>query len=384
MLNVLDFEGALDRDVVQAIILSQAADLTPIYATLTAAGRTRETKAEKFEWYTSTLAARRSAINNGGAAYDAEDTALVVDDATVYYPNAVILAEATGEIMLVTAVNTGTDTITVVRGIGSVVAAHADSVANNAVLTVVGPAMGEASEVPGPRHTGASNVHNYVQTYRKAVQLSGRMDRSATLTEGERARQRAAKMREMVDDFEHSLLFGAVESGAEVADADGKRVTTSGGFLQAITTHVDAVDGTVTLARFDEFAEIAFERGSREKFLFAGATLVSALHTLYRDKMTVASLADAAGLRLSRVRTPYGDFLLQHHRGLAGAYAGHGVAVDPEQAELRIMQGGEPNLRADVKKDGVDGMIDEWWAEWGLQWGSEDHHAVISGVSGAA
>lgn len=383
VLYVNDFSGALDRDVTQEIILNLAANDMPIYAGLAGAGQQRETQNEKFEWYTSDLTDRRTQVNNAPDDYDDTTTAVVVDSVAGFYPNCMVLAEATGEVMYCTAVNTGTKTLTVVRGIGSVVAAAVGSVANDAYLRNIGPALGESSSLPEARHVGGGNVSNWVQTFRKAVQLSGRLDASATLTEQERPRQRRATFEELRRDIEHALIFGAADG--DTVDADGKKATSTGGLLQAISTNVTNIGGTMSLSELDTFAAAAFAYGSSEKFMYAGSTVMGAVHDLYRGKLQLTVADGAAGLKIAKVLTPYGIFNLVHHRGLTGTYAGHGIVVDPMQAEIRYTGGGRglPHLREDVKKDGVDGTVDEWFAELGLQWGSEKHHAVLKGVTGA-
>lgn len=382
MLMTGDFNGAMDRDITQEIILNLAANDMPVYANLVGGGQENETTVQKFEWYTADLAARRTQINNGPDDYDAATTSIVVDDGTLFEPNCMLLAEATGEVMLVTAVST--NTLTVKRGIGSVVAAAVASVADDAYVRNIGPAREEGSDLPAARHIGGGNVANWVQTFRKPIELSGRLDASATLTEQERPRQRRAVFETLRRDIEHALIFGAADG--DTTDANGKLVTSTGGFLQAIATNVDNVGGTMTLDRFNTFAATAFQYGSAEKDLYAGSTLVETIHSLFLGKLNISPSDAAPGLRITRVLTPYGIFNLTHHRGLTGTYAQYGVVVDRAQAEVRFMGAGrgKPHLREDVKKTGQDAIVDEWFAELGLQWGSEKHHAVIKGVTGAA
>jgi hypothetical protein len=386
MLNVADFSSAelLDRDVTQEVLLRTGADELPIYAYLTANGQTRPTMTETFEWPASTLAGRRTQVDNVADDYDETDTTIVVDDGTAVYKNALVLCEATGEIMLVTAV--AGDSLTVVRGVGAVIAADAASVADDAYLTCVGHAAGEGASRYAAVQSVPGLAKNIVQTMRKTVELSGRLMRTGLKTEDERARQRKVKLEELARDIEHMILFGAYDAGE--TDADGRRVSTSGGFLQAITTTVDNVGGAMSWDRFRTFAQAAFAKGSREKLLAAGPTVHAAVHTIAATKYQIQTV-NVFGLRLQRIQTEWGDFLLYPHRGLVGAYAGYGIAIDPSQAEIRTLGSTEtgtglPHLRADIHEKDQDGAADEWFCELGLQWGAEDYHAVVKGVTGAA
>jgi hypothetical protein len=386
MLLVSHFGSAdlLDRDVTQEILLRTGADELPIYAWLTGRGQNRPTMTETFEWATDSLGGRRTQVDNAGAAYDETTTSIVVDDGTVFYANSVVLAEATGEIMLCTAVSG--NTLTVVRGLGTMVAAAAGSVANNAYLTNCGHAAGEGAGKYAAVQSAGALAKNCVQTFRKTVELSGRLMRQGIKTEDERARQRKKKLEELARDIEHALVFGAYH--ASTTDADGRRVSTTGGLMQNVTTNVDNVGGTMSWDRFRTFAQTAFAKGSREKLLVSGPTVHAAIHTIAATKLSI-SVVTEFGLNLQKVLTEWGSFLLYPHRGLMGTYAGYAIAIDPSQAEIRTNGGadtgtGLPYLRPDIQTKDTDGVADEWFAELGLQWGAEDHHAILKGVTGAA
>lgn len=380
MMRHADFTGVLDRDVTEEIILNVAAADMPLYAAIVGAGQRSETMTQKFEWQSADLAARRTQVN--GAGFDQNTTAITVDSGAIFYANCMVLAEATGEVMFCRSV-VG-NVITVVRGVGTIVAASAGSVADNAFLRNCGPAMVEGSDLPSARHVGSSLASNWVQTLRKPVELSGRLGASATLTENERARQRQSVFAELERDIEHAIVFGAADG--DTTDASGVIATSTGGILQSITTKIDNVGGAMSLSRFHTFADLAFEFGSPEKWMLCGSTVLGAIHDLYLGKLEVRSAEGAAGLKLRSVLTPYGTLNLLHHRQFTGSYAGYGVVVDPAQVEVRYMAGdrGLPHLREDVRRDGKDAIVDEWFAELGLQWGSEKHHAVMKGVTGAA
>lgn len=379
MLNVGDFTGPLDQDVVEAVILADVMEPWPLYQRLLAANAIADTMSPRFDWYTDSLGARRTAINNGPDNYDEDTTSIVVDDGSIFYPNCLILAEATGEIMHCTAVST--NTLTVTRGVGTTNAAA--SVADDANLTLVGSAEGEGQDAPTARMSGPTQVSNQVQIFRKTVELSGTMVRTGTMTEAERARQRMKKFRELGKDIEHAFIHGADSSNK--TDKDGKPLRTTAGMLHAITTYVDNVAGTMSEARFYQTCEQFFAEGSTRKTLFAGGTLVCTLQTIFAGKLRTASSENAVGLNLQLLTTTYGELELVHHRGLAGAFAGHGIAVDLEAVRIRPMQnGGRVALKADIQPNDNDGKKDEWFGELGLEYGSESSHAVIKGVTGAA
>lgn len=381
MLTLDLFEGALDRDVTQQIMLAETQHDNPLYLYLTQAVGARETKEEKFEWYTSGLPGRRTQIDNVADDYDETDTQLDVDDSSVFYPNGLILCEATGEIMMCVSVDDA-DTITVRRGVGT--AAAAASVADDAYLTNMGFARGEGADTPAARNQGATAVYNYAQKFGASVEVSGDQNASATLTEIEELRQKREKFAEVIRDIDHAFLFGAksrVKTGA-----DGKIVTTTDGALNVITTNVDNVGGTLSRDRFRTFAMTAFSKGSAVKPLIAGSTLYSAVHTHWQSAINVSPDMTAVGLRFDRLRTEWGEFILIPHRGMLGAYAGYGVVLEPNRLMLRNFRGDKGFLHYEDNKqaNNSDSKMGEWWAQLGVEWGHEEEHAVIKGVTGAA
>jgi hypothetical protein len=379
METVALFTGALERDVTREIIFTRMPLETPIYSWLMGSGSTGKATAEKKEWYTEGFAARRTAINNGGAAYDANTTSIVVDAGSTFYPNSLLYAEATGEVMLVTAVST--HTLTVVRGLGSV-AAHANSVANDAAVLNIGQASGEGASLYTARITDRVQNVNYVQTIRHSISLSGRLDRVGKLTGDERAQRREKKFREHLQDIEHALIFGQADESS--TDANSQRVSTMGGFKGAISTNVSNIGGAMSEAEWYAFCAKAFAYGSGEKTLFAGSTLIEAVHTHHKGRVQNPSTSPVAGLTLERVLTPYGALNLVYNRRFSDTLAGAGIVVDAASARLLFsMKDGETHLNENVQTPGQDAFTDEWFTELTLEWGDEKDHAYIYGVTGA-
>lgn len=383
------FGNQVTPDVADQIILVHTADQMPIYASMIAAGMQRRTMQERFTWFTKSLLGRRTAIDNTPDDYDQNTTSIDVDDGSIFIAGSVILFEATREVGLVTAVSG--DTLTVTRGVGTVDAA-AGSVADDADVRNIGHAAGEGSAAPDAVMESNTEVWNYVQTFRKAVDFTGRALRTETLTQDERASQRMKKFLEMQEDIEQAILFGA--RGADTVG--GRRITTTGGVYEHVTTNVDNVGGAISKARFNEFAQIAFAQGSSRKTMFAGPTVVEAIHEIYEGNLRSRNGETAVGLTIREVLTPYGQIDMIVHRGLRGDFASDAIVLDMPQVELRHTENprgegagkspatGRLHLREDIQDDDVDGQVDEWFAEIGFGWGNEQQHALLTGVTGAA
>lgn len=388
--SVFAGEGRVTPNVVQNIVLQLAPNHTPIYSALLGLGLVRDATSAKVDAFQQSLPERRTAVNNGGAAYDATTTSIVVDSAAIIPVGSLLLAEATGEVLFVSAVNTGTNTLTVVRGVGKTgtgVAAAAGSVANDASLRVIGYADGEGGPVPTSLYTPPSPLSTWVQTFRKTLDLTGRANHINLLTGDERARLRMQKFYEIMEDIELSMLFGAGDDDTQ--NASGRVASTMRGLFN-FGIGVDNVGGTMNQARWYQFCERAFQSGGPEKVMFAGPTLMTTLSTLYTNRLQIANLSDAVGLRMSQIETPFGLIQAVVHRGLSGAYAGQGIVVDPQYVELRPMQdkNGQPrgrvHLRENQQANGQDAVTDEWFAELAVLPTSLSPHHRITGVTGAA
>lgn len=380
MINHTNFKGKLSTDVLEKIVMVQGANEFPLYAALLGAGKKLTAKAERVSWWVSKHISRRGQINNAGAAYDAATAMIVVDDASIYSPGDILLSEATGETLFVVSVNTGSNNIAINRSTGTV-AASAQSVADNVYLLNIGNAHGEGASSPAHRSGDKHEVYNLVQTIRRAVEMSGRLGRIETDTEDERAFQRVDAFSVAIRDIEHGFMFGS-RNGALV-DSDGKRVTTMGGLQEAVVSHVDNIAGVLTQPLFDAFAEMAFSTGSRVKTLYAGPTLLTAINALYRGQVRISIPQANVGLRVNQITTAHGDLNLIPHNGLKGAYAGDGIVVDQDQLLIRPTKGGELALREDTQAKGDDASRDEVFAELTLQYGAEENHARITGVTAA-
>lgn len=366
----------------------------PILALLLAQGRTLRVGNETFNWNSADLPTRTTTINNGGTAYDASTTSIVVTAGTTFRVGDLVLCEATREVIFITAIST--NTLTVVRGIGSAnggVAAHANSVANTAILRRIGPAMGEASGVAADADFGSTTHTQNIQTFKTTVSVSGRAAVLDAQVEDPLAFNRAQAHEVFLRDIEHAIMFGGRQSSG-VTDAAGKKVTTMHGLYPAITTNVFSVGGTMTKAYLEgTVCAQVFGKGSSVKTLVAGTTLLQTIADLYRSTGWRPEEVEVAGIRLTRVRTMHGELLLVPSRALSGAFAGDGLILDMDpEFRLRFTDGtldgkprhGLPNLMSVTQTSGTDAQTEQWFAELGLQWGSQSKHARISGVTGAA
>lgn len=391
----------LDRDFVAEIIRAfpEYRRRAPILAMLLAGAAAAVAPAaptmnEKFEWRDAELIGRTTAVNNGGAAYDAASTSIVVDDGTVLPAGCMVLCDATGEVMFVSAV--ATNTLTVVRGVGSAnggVAAAAGSVADNAALKFIGFAAGEGSGAGPTQAHPLGAGWNYVQEFTRTVKVTGRVAGEETKTEDLQQVERGLMFEELIDDIENHILFG---SRGVTANAAGERVTSTHGVYNAITTNVINPAGTITLKYFEEsFLRPIFEAGgSADRHLFAGSTVCEAIDALYASQIR-RQREEAARRFVPSVETRHGTVYIHKTLQLTGSRAGEGVCLDLD-ASFRLRHKAQPAMGNREAYDGMPrlfqnlgandatSLLEEWRCLIGLQWGNEANHGRIKGVTGSA
>jgi hypothetical protein len=376
----VDFAAAqIDQTVARAIILKGADEAPIISALLALAGATQESSPE-FKWFEDGFTAERTQINNGGAAYDAATTALVVDNGALYKAGDVLFLETstTGERVLVTAV--ATNTLTVTRGFGGTTA-HASGVADDAYLRFAGNVRGEGSDAPAATHTAKTEYTNYCQHFKETVELTGRADRTPTKTESELAYQRMKAMKRLMISGDRALIWGV--KNKTVVGADSRIAHTTDGFQKVLSLNTN-INGAMTKIQFNAFARDVFRYTQGKKLLFAGSILHEAIHTLGENKLQTRQGDTAFGLRLTEVVTPAGVFDLIRNPTLDNGFGGMGIVIDPNHVRLRHTKGKLPQFNPIVQPSGGDRVAELAEMELGLEYGQESAHGIIRGVTAAA
>jgi len=144
--------GRRVRDVVKDIAYLDP-DIAPLTQILTLS-RSASASNPKFEWQEKDLPARWDAVNGTTGT----GTSITVDNGAYFSVNDIVNVVRTGEKMRVTAVNTSTQVLTVVRGVGSTSTA---AVADNDDLQILGNAYAEGSLSGTEKSNELSQPYNY-------------------------------------------------------------------------------------------------------------------------------------------------------------------------------------------------------------------------------
>jgi len=186
----------------------------------------RSARSTVHEWLEDAL------VPNTDAVSSAAGGSVVVDNVDRFRVGDQAACE--GELMLVTAIDTGTSTLTVTRGYGGSTQATLNS---GDVLSILGNAALEGDDAPSPRFTSRSRKTNYTQIFSATVEVSG--SELAVRQVGVRDEldyQKVQRTRELLRDLENSVINGIAPAANQQGSSTVRR--TMRGIIPTIATNV--------------------------------------------------------------------------------------------------------------------------------------------------
>jgi hypothetical protein len=194
----------------------------------------RSAHATVHEWLEDALLPNTDTINDSTYGNATTDTQFVVAHADRFQIGDQVKMTSEDEVMLVTGVNAGTNTLTVVRGYG---ATTATALQDQAELMIIGNAALEGDDAQAARFSSRSRQTNYTQIFAATVEVSG--SELAVRQIGVRDEldyQKMQRTRELLRDLESSVINGR----APAANPEGSNTVrrTMKGIRSLIATHI--------------------------------------------------------------------------------------------------------------------------------------------------
>lgn len=195
----------------------------------------RAATSTRHEWFEDALLPNADAIDHAGLNDATKTTTAVnVANADRFRVGDLVVAGLSVEVLLVTAVNTGTGQITVSRGYGGSVR---EALVDGQTLRIIGNAALEGAEAPDARFTIRTRKSNFTQIFTATVQVSGSEQAVRQLAvEDELAYQKANRLRELLRDLENTVINGIAHDTAPQGSTTVRR--TMRGLLHGISTNV--------------------------------------------------------------------------------------------------------------------------------------------------
>jgi hypothetical protein len=307
-------------------------------------------------------------------------TSVVVADASIFNVNDRVVNLRTFENLLVTAVDTGTNTLTVTRAFGETAAAAGN---NNDVIVRIGNVSTEGASIGSMALRQEDNAYNYCQIFREPYELTNTAKVAANYTGDLEMRLIRQLGRKIKGDLEFAGIFGE-RSIANGSTANARRATR--GIKPWITTNTYNPAGTMTETAFAQNVLVPAGRyGSSEKILFAGENILRCLHYYGQQKMNNFQEDNTLGFKCMRYRSPFVDLLVVRHPLFRdAATAQMGLIIDPENVCRVYMEGRDLQLLKNRQANDLDGIKGEMLADTGWEVTLEETHMFLNGITGPA
>lgn len=272
-----------------------------------------ESKTIEYNHFEDQYLPEYDAINHG-AGYLSTDTALVVDDATKFNVGDLIRCERTLEVMLVTAVNETTNTLTVIReaGVGEGWTSTKAALVDNDVIRRLGSVYEQGYTIPDSRTVQVEKKTNYCADIRDAISMTEIAISSATRGPNDWDHQKMKKEAEHYEHIEKPFFYSkpyAGDKGAYAPATGNTAPSQTGGFEHWLVANANTdllIDqDDLTMWEYVEYLEAIFDKGSREKFQYSPPAFFTALDKWGLTRVNTYSQEKVLGMAVTKwVRSP--------------------------------------------------------------------------------
>ena len=187
-------------------------------------------------------------------------------------------------------------------------------------------------------------------------------------------------------DIERAFIFGNAGlngKNADISDTNNP-LRTTGGFLEFVTTNLQAAGGTLTEPEMETFTQTVFTAtgAGNSRTLFAAPTVVSVLDQLAAGRLETVPGTETYGIAVKQWMTSHGTLNIVKHRLLSPSpYTGYALAVDATKVGYAKMRERDTMLRESIGTPGDDGWTDEYLTECGFEVNNQTAHGILTGVT---
>ena len=249
-------------------------------------------------------------------------------------------------------------------------------------LYIIGNSNAENGGARNANVTRSTPQTNYTQIFKTTIAVSG-TEKEANLYGGKDLPYlRAKKGTEHALDIERAFWWGQKSTANNATTGQPQRAT--GGvleFIEAGNAYVQDQGGILTAPDFNTFLREGFTYGNDVKTLFCGGVVLQAINEFARGQIRTKPLESTYGCAISEYVTPFGKINLVHNPLFVEDYAGYAFLLDMDCFKYRYMNNRDTKLMTNVQAPDVDGEIDQYISEVGLQRVQAAKCALLKGVS---
>lgn len=334
----------------------------------------------KFTIFTKGMPNQRALVNAAG--YNNTDNPVTITlhttgDYTFFKAGHAIINERTLEVMWVTAV--ASNTLTCKRAVGS--ASLVAGLEHDGLL-VIGSAHEEGADTPVARAYDPTTTVNYTQIFRNSVNQTGTA-RATHLRTGDQVKnaQKECMLLHHIE-MEKAFIFGVPKE--DLTGSQPKRTTA--GFLYFVSSNIlNATDTPLDIDTWEDFLEDLFSYGSESKLILCGARVVNCINKLARVNSTVNVVPKATtyGMAIWSYMSPFGEVMFKTHPLFSEnpTFTSWGICLDAPHLKYRPLKGRDTKYLPNRQGAGIDGVLDEYLTEAGMELRFEQCHGVIKNLT---
>jgi hypothetical protein len=342
----------------------------------------RPTGNPEFKWFEDYYGGRYAKVS--GTCTSAVDQTPTVTGAGsnsgyIFTPGDVVKNMRTGENAVVDTTIAATTVKLHVRGFGSTAAA---AMADGDSLFIVGNVNEENGGARTVNTTQTSPQTNYTQIFKTTIALSN-TEKEANLYGGkDLPYQRAKKGTEHALDIERAFWWS--QKTTDTGGTQGHTRRSTGGileFIEAGNSYVQNQGGPLTAPDLNTFLREGFTYGNDTKMLFSGGIVLQAINEIARGQILTKPLDTTYGMKISQWQTAFGTVNIVHNPLFVEDAAGSAFMLDMDGFAYRYMNNRDTKLETNIQAPDVDGEVDQYITECGLQRAQSPKHAYLKGVT---
>ena len=345
----------------------------------------------KVEWIEDVLNPSWTTLNENILAVSAASAeAVAVTDGSIFNVWDVVKIPSTGEVMLVSAISS--NTVTMIRDYTG--DATGSSAASGSDIVIIGSAFTEGSSASALLTLSTQTVakYNYLQIFRKSVELTKTLANSELYGGADRPYQRKKKGIELMRDLERTFLYGrrAMDATTTLADAGNLNRRMTAGIDYYITTNDTSSVAGMTEAEFEGFLRSVFRYGSSSRYLFCAPLILSVISLWAQGKLQMFPKDKTYGIAISQYLSPHGtvnlvkELMLENAGGVSSTsnFGGYAFAIELEDVVYRYHTNRDVTMETDIQNPGDDFYKDQYICEIGMEFHNEQKHGKLRGVTG--
>ena len=312
--------------------------------------------------------------SSGTFTVSATDAFLFAEGDVILFPDV-----DNSQTIYVSAVNQSTGVVT-----AETVAGGTITIADTNVAFLMGNSFESGSGVGTIKSEQPTEVFNYLQIMQTPVGVTTTANHLGYESNPEFQKQVFEAGIDHAFNIEKTLFVGKKHRATTgFMSANGKyEQWFTGGLFEAIQTNaVAASGGVLTQTEFSDWL-IQSTKYAKNSVIFASERVYEALTFWAETKLELTRNESTLGMAVTKYQTAYGDtvMLMPHRELLINELNDMAFCVDMAELEYKFLKGLDTHIERDVQQPGDKLKTDEYRTWFGMKWGNEKRHGVLTGV----